>query len=244
MSEAELQEKLQDLETENGTLTPLIEFLEYVFYFLGLRGAQREEDLFISSCHLEDSMILWKAWKSKVFAVPSRVATFPANMDSLNPMRMYALHSMERLFHFLAMYCNLPEWDLTVVDRNTLESNGDLKALHQLFHWGVIEIPADRPKFFTEDVVSNRQALRLFLMNMFRFDSDGQTESIWRQKCLFYLHLFKNDAANKPTAEQIAEYRELLHAFRLEELTVFTRKDNIFVDIMGERSAGSVNWTL
>ena len=234
MAETELQEKLHELQTTSGSEpTPLIELLEYLFYLLGLRGNQQEEDLFLPPCHVEDSMILWNAWKSKVFTAP-RNSGFASSVDANNPINMFAFHSIDRLFHFLATYCTAPAWPFTTVDRSVLETNGDLKALYELFHSGIIEIPADRPKFFTNEVLVNRRNLRLFIMDTFRFDADGQVESVQRQKCLFYVHLFKNDAITQPTAERTAEYRDLLSAYRLDEVAIFTKVDKIFIDVSGK----------
>ncbi|OQV13971.1 hypothetical protein BV898_11852 [Hypsibius exemplaris] len=233
MFEAELQERLHDLQVENGAPTPLIELLEYVFYLLGLRGIQPEEDLFLPSCHVEDSMILWNAWKSKVFTSSGHSGQEAAELSENSPdsIRMFAFHSINRLFHFLSTYCTVPNWEFTSVSRAVLETNGDIKALYELFHSGTLEIPADRPKFFTTSAVNNRKNLRLFIMNTFRSDTDGRLESIQRQKCLFYVHLFKNDAITRPTADQIAEYRGLLRSFEMEELLAFNRTDEIFIDV-------------
>lgn len=233
MTDVQLRSKLHAIQSSaNGsTVTPLKEFLEYLFYLLGLRGPYAEEDYFVPCCHVEDSLILWNTWKTRLFAVTHREPDEPDN-NSHSLLEDFAQYTIDRLFHFINTYCAVRGWDFTAVNKSSCEATGDLKAIYELTHSGVVEIPADRPKIFSDDEFQNRKTLRLYLMNSFRLDHNSQLECIKRQKCLYYMHLFKNDAINNPSKEDILRYRELLQHYKVPEVASFSKKDRVLVEII------------
>ncbi|XP_055327343.1 LOW QUALITY PROTEIN: uncharacterized protein LOC129580711 [Paramacrobiotus metropolitanus] len=232
MSDGQLQAKLHSIQslTDGATVHPLKDFLEYLFFLLGLRGPYAEEDYFIPVCHVEDSHILWNSWKAKLFTMPQYIGS--DEEEGRVPLGDFAYYTIDRLFHFVNTYCVVRGWAFTLVNRESYEATGDLKAIYELTRKGVIEIPADRPKIFTDDEIQNRRIIRLFLMNSFRLDRTGQLDCIKRQKCLYYIHLFKNEMISNPSRDEIRVYRDLLQHCKVPEVASFSKKDRVLVEII------------
>lgn len=221
LSLTEMKEKLDNLQIERGFVTPVVEMLEHLFQLVGIA----DKKSFVKNCHPKDAELIWNTWKSRLFSLPGTVKKY----DRSSFLADHAQFSLDRLLHFVKMYCMPQRSGEETPNLSASLSDDNKKAVLELFQAGAIEIPINRPKIFNFDISANRRFLRSFMVNNFRTDVEGQGRAVFRQKFPYFIHLFKTGIATDLTTEEIADVQTMLNSFQLDEKAQFSNDEIKFV---------------